>query len=71
MVLTVCVTAPRPPQVAHVVTDAPGATPEPPHVVHASSWVIRIFFSPPKRAWRRGGRCETCVHGVQTSSTSA
>mmetsp|Transcript_23635 Transcript_23635/g.75665 ORF Transcript_23635/g.75665 Transcript_23635/m.75665 type:complete len:452 (-) Transcript_23635:338-1693(-) len=50
MVLTVCITTPRPPQVVQVVTDAPGATPEPAHVAHASSCVMRIFFSPPKRA---------------------
>merc|ERR1719163_2437394 len=53
MVLTVVTTVPRPPQVPHVFTDEPGATPEPEHVPHVSRCVIRIFFEPPKSAvWK-------------------
>mmetsp|Transcript_4507 Transcript_4507/g.7468 ORF Transcript_4507/g.7468 Transcript_4507/m.7468 type:complete len:206 (-) Transcript_4507:428-1045(-) len=50
MVLTVCVTTPRPPHVLHVFTDAPGATPEPVHVPHVSRCVMRIFLLPPNSA---------------------
>mmetsp|Transcript_33228 Transcript_33228/g.84680 ORF Transcript_33228/g.84680 Transcript_33228/m.84680 type:complete len:258 (+) Transcript_33228:446-1219(+) len=53
MVDTTCTVTPRPPHVLHVLTEAPGATPLPVHVPHVSRCVIRIFFSPPKRAvWK-------------------
>mmetsp|Transcript_36843 Transcript_36843/g.78600 ORF Transcript_36843/g.78600 Transcript_36843/m.78600 type:complete len:246 (-) Transcript_36843:429-1166(-) len=53
IVLTTCTTTPLPPHVLHVLTEAPGATPEPEHVSHVTSWLMRIFFCPPKSAvWK-------------------